>query len=261
MSRVYQAASLYSSDVYPQFWEIRRWRLARLLGVDLTHAQARYGQTLERYLTSGASWLEVGCGRQVLPEWAMPVPKQATLVGRAKCLVGVDVDDAILRHPLLTHRVRSFGNDMPFRSGSFDLVTANMVVEHVENPETFLGEIHRVLKPGGRFIFHTTNFLNYMIRIAHFVPDAIKHRIVWKLERRTPEDIFPTWYRINTPPQIRSLAAASRFGIEELQVVGSSGMLAALGPVGWLELLALKAVNSFRQGHYASNIICVLKRD
>jgi SAM-dependent methyltransferase len=38
---------------------------------------------------------------------------------------------------------------LPFANGYFDLVTNNQVMEHVEDLGAVLGEIHRVLKPGG----------------------------------------------------------------------------------------------------------------
>jgi 2-polyprenyl-3-methyl-5-hydroxy-6-metoxy-1,4-benzoquinol methylase len=260
MPQIQEAVEMPVGPRRPGFWESGRRSLAKQLGVDLTPSQQRYGRLLEQYITPGVSWLEVGCGRQVLPKWAMPFERQQSLARRTKRLVGIDVDSAMMEHPLLTHRVKSFGNNMPFRDGSFDIVTANMVVEHVENPETFLREIHRVLAPGGRFIFHTTNFANYLIFIAHFVPDAIKHRIVWVLERRHSEDIFPTWYRLNTVGRIQTLAAEGRFTVEDLRVQGSSGFFATMGFLGWLELGVLKATDMIGGGRYASNITCVLKR-
>ncbi len=41
------------------------------------------------------------------------------------------------------------GETFPFGDGEFDSVVANEVFEHVFNPNRFLDEVHRVLKPGG----------------------------------------------------------------------------------------------------------------
>ena len=41
------------------------------------------------------------------------------------------------------------GSTIPFDANSFDYVINNQVMEHVENLDTVLAEIHRVLKPGG----------------------------------------------------------------------------------------------------------------
>jgi len=44
------------------------------------------------------------------------------------------------------------GQHFPFVDGEFDSVVANEVFEHVFNPDEFLNEIHRVLKPGGKVL-------------------------------------------------------------------------------------------------------------
>lgn len=44
------------------------------------------------------------------------------------------------------------GVSMPFKSGSFQTVISNCVLEHVERLPELLREIYRVLKPGGRFV-------------------------------------------------------------------------------------------------------------
>lgn len=46
-------------------------------------------------------------------------------------------------------------SDLP--SGSYDLIVSVEVLEHVEEDEKFVSEVHRVLKPGGRFIMTTPN--------------------------------------------------------------------------------------------------------
>lgn len=45
--------------------------------------------------------------------------------------------------------------DMPFPDGSFDLLIANHVLEHVDDDAKATGEIHRVLAPGGIAILQT----------------------------------------------------------------------------------------------------------
>ena len=53
--------------------------------------------------------------------------------------------------------------DMQFESGSFDVVIANHVLEHVADDARALGEIHRVLKPEGIAILQTP----YSRRLHH----------------------------------------------------------------------------------------------
>ena len=42
--------------------------------------------------------------------------------------------------------------EMPCASGAFDLVTARVAPHHFSSPARFLGEVARVLKPGGHFL-------------------------------------------------------------------------------------------------------------
>ena len=50
------------------------------------------------------------------------------------------------------------GATFPFQDGEFDSVVANQVFEHVFNPDSFLGEIHRVMKDEG-FLLLTVPFI------------------------------------------------------------------------------------------------------
>lgn len=84
--------------------------------------------------------LDVGCGRQ---------PYRAHLP--ATRYVGLDVDTPQTR-ALGKADVVYDGKTIPFPAASFDGVLCSQVLEHVFLPEKFLGEINRVLRPGGRFI-------------------------------------------------------------------------------------------------------------
>jgi SAM-dependent methyltransferase len=42
---------------------------------------------------------------------------------------------------------------LPFPTASFDVVAAINFLEHIEDDDTFFGEMVRVLKPGGEFLF------------------------------------------------------------------------------------------------------------
>lgn len=46
---------------------------------------------------------------------------------------------------------------LPFDDNTFDFVISFQVVEHIEQDALFVQEVHRVLRPGGRFIVTTPN--------------------------------------------------------------------------------------------------------
>jgi SAM-dependent methyltransferase len=50
------------------------------------------------------------------------------------------------------------GHMLPFKDGSFDIVIAQAVLEHVLEPQRVVDEIHRVLRPDG-FVYAETPFI------------------------------------------------------------------------------------------------------
>ena len=49
----------------------------------------------------------------------------------------------------------------PFKNNSFDVVISNQVIEHINNIDLFVGEIYRVLKPGGYCVISTENLASW----------------------------------------------------------------------------------------------------
>lgn len=70
-------------------------------------------------------------------------------------LVGIDRSSTLWRMPHANgvRFVQGDFHDMPVRSSSIDAVTAISVIEHGYAPERLFGEVARVLRPGGYFIF------------------------------------------------------------------------------------------------------------
>ena len=48
--------------------------------------------------------------------------------------------------------------------GSFDLVTAFEVIEHVAYPRTFVEELEEYVKPGGQLLIMTDNFESKVVK-------------------------------------------------------------------------------------------------
>jgi ubiquinone/menaquinone biosynthesis C-methylase UbiE len=69
--------------------------------------------------------------------------------------VGLDLTHAMLRHaiPRAGHvdfaPVRGDAQDLPFAAGSFDVAVLHLILAVVPDPAKCLGEIARVLRPGG----------------------------------------------------------------------------------------------------------------
>jgi ubiquinone/menaquinone biosynthesis C-methylase UbiE len=62
--------------------------------------------------------------------------------------------DAVERLPFPAHVVEADAHALPYPDSSFDTLTASLVFCSVDDPARMLAEVHRVLRPGGRFLFH-----------------------------------------------------------------------------------------------------------
>jgi SAM-dependent methyltransferase len=239
------------------FWRQRASGVAQAIGADWIHAQTRYARLLDEVVGQDAVWLDIGCGRQIVPSWAMPEAALLAIVARASQIVGIDFDSAILEHPHLNERVIASGYDLPFAPETFDVVSANMVMEHVGEPARLLAEVARVLKPGGRFVFVTPNARSPLVFVAAYVPDGIKKRIVWFLERRHADDVFPTFYRCNDSRSIRQLVDGNPdLRLADLRLVSTITALTKLGPLGIADIVFMHYGPEERR----PNILCVLEK-
>lgn len=228
----------------------------------LKHAQDTYTDTLLSYVNQTSRWLDLGCGHQILQEW-MPqcVQAQTIIVERSKIIVGIDYDYFSLQEQkAIKNRILGDIQRLPFKNNSFNLITANMVVEHIENPAAVLTEVHRVLEPNGFFIFHTPNLLSYTTVFSLMIPKVLKQKLIKFLEKRNEKDIFSTYYRMNSPKIIRSLAQKNGFNVHELNLVESSAAIIMLGPLAIIELLWISALRLSLFKNLRPNIIAVLQK-
>ena len=96
---------------------------------------------------NGRDVLELGCGTAKNTVW---------LAERARRVVGLDFSRGMLdvaRSRIATGNVELFEHDVqtrwPVSDTEFDLVVADLILEHVENVTPLFAEAARVLRPGG----------------------------------------------------------------------------------------------------------------
>lgn len=80
------------------------------------------------------------------------------------------------------------------------------------------------------------------------------------MERRAEEDIFPTHYRMNHEPDIRSLARDAGFQVEWVRVNTSSTGQMMLGPLVVADLAWRRATRLEPLRRFRSNYIVLLKK-
>ena len=123
---------------------------------------------------------------------------------KVKYLVGIDIDDAVLENPTTHKNLTMSENKIPLEDNSMDIIFADWVLEHVQNPNKFTSEIDRVLKPGGIFCARTPHKYKYVSLFASLIKNKFHSKILKFIQpQREERDIFPTAYKLNTLQSIR----------------------------------------------------------
>ena len=248
-----------SLTAYDRFTQ-RCYETARaLIAPDVRNSQFAFADQLRNALRGSGRWLDVGCGHDFLPLW-MPAPTRALDLS-AWTVVGVDMDSAaIARHPRLRHRVIGDGQQLPFESNSFDLITANMVVEHVVEPTRLFRELTRVLAPGGRIVLHTPNVSGYTTAVARLLPDRALVPLAHLLLGREAEDVYPAYYRANSEAQLTALASGHGLVLEKCEFVNSSPQTIRIPPLMLVELLLMRAMRVPRMARFRACLLVMMSK-
>ena len=152
---------------------------------DSSHLNARI-QLHQRFSTNPYGWfkwvfdqftlppeakiLEIGCGAGSLwtdnrfrlpPSWSITLSDFSPGMAReAKRNIGLSKSKFAY--------VVCNGMAVPYPEGTFDAIIANHVLYHIPDRQKALGEIHRTLKPCGRF-FATTIGANHLLELAQIM--------------------------------------------------------------------------------------------
>lgn len=145
-------------------------------------------------------------------------PTTKHLRSKVAYIDGLDIDKRALNNPDLKNVTTYDGREFPIQNDSYDLVFADYVMEHVEDPELMLKEIYRILRPGGHFVFRTPNIYHYVSIISRFTPHSF-HLAVANRARQNPDDAidpYPTFYRFNSKRAV--LSAVNRASMKNVEI-------------------------------------------
>ena len=145
--------------------------------------------------------LDFGCGRGAHQEDTVALRRDLRLFqGRVERVCGVDVDAAGAGHPLLDEfQPLAMGAPVPYKDATFDVIIADCVVEHLQDPATFFAEMRRLLKPGGHLCLRTSNQWSYVGLAARLIPNRAHAQVLGQVQAdRQERDVFPTYYRANS---------------------------------------------------------------
>ncbi|OAI22632.1 hypothetical protein A1351_03830 [Methylosinus sp. R-45379] len=120
-------------------------------------------------------------------------------------VTAADIDEAVLSHPC-SHEQALLVPDapLPFPDGAFDLIVSDTTFEHLEHPEVVAKELLRVLKPEGYICARTPNRWGYVRLASNLLPNRFHVGVLKSVQPgRDASDIFPTFYRLNSPQQAK----------------------------------------------------------
>jgi len=219
-----------------------------------THPAHRLNDAILELLTAESVVLDIGCGRTA--------PTLIQWVGVAKKLHGVDiVPFDIERSDISLHNCSVTDMD-EIPDSSIDLAYSRAVMEHLSEPGPALQEIHRVLKPSGRYIFITPSVYDYASIAAAVVPNAWHPTLVHLLTGRNEADVFPTHFRANSRRKIEALSDQNGYDIEFFYYIGQyPAYLQFNRALFWLGSIYEKFLERHRSLHFLRGwIFCSLQK-
>lgn len=95
------------------------------------------------------------------------------------------------------------------RNKNFDIILATSVIEHLKDPNTFLLNIKKVIKPDGKIIISTPNIAHWTI-VKSLLKGDFNYEEYGILDR--------THVRFFTPKSFRKLFEENGFKVEDVQV-------------------------------------------
>lgn len=96
--------------------------------------------------------LDVGCGTGAILDQLKP---------HSQALVGVDISSEAMRYCRMrqhTDLIQTDAVNVPLPSAEFDTITAIGLIEHLNDDDAFLEEMHRLLRADGVFVMLTSSF-------------------------------------------------------------------------------------------------------
>jgi len=237
-------------------------RLARRIVPHIRRNQEIWGETVMKNLGQKVRWLDAGCG------WRMLDDGLESLEDRLACatdfLVGIDLDLPHLRkHRNISRRVLGSFEALPFQDASFDLITCNMVVEHLPEPLLSFRELMRVLSPGGRIMVHTPNTQNYLVVANRLAKATLPKSVIRRLinDGRADDDIYPTFYRANSVRALQALGKSLDLDVESVRILTHPGPYTRFfAPVALFELMVMRATMKPQFERFGTTIMITFRK-
>ncbi|MCL5280865.1 MAG: class I SAM-dependent methyltransferase [Planctomycetes bacterium] len=169
-------------------------------------------------LKPGDRVLEIGCGIGTVV---------AQLAQQGYEAMGTDISQVAIEYGRAKYgNVRlevQPAEDLPYADGTFDVVLSFDLFEHISRIDRHVGEVRRVLKPGGHYLFETPN------KLSNVISETLAYKsLQWRR-------VHPS---LHTPGQLRRRLARHGFETQFVKMDQRNeytrSKLRQLGPVGRL---------------------------
>jgi 2-polyprenyl-6-hydroxyphenyl methylase/3-demethylubiquinone-9 3-methyltransferase len=179
----------------------------------LTPARFRYFARVAGPLR-GKRVLDVGCGGGLLAEPFAAAGAHVVAADLLHACAAAGSTHARQNGRPVTY-LRARAEQLAFADGSFDVAVAADVLEHVDDLPQTLGEIGRVLRDDGIFLFDTAN----RTRLAQWILIELAENVLGVVPRGAHD-----WHRFIKPRELRSRLQAAGMKLEHLT---------GLAPIGY----------------------------
>jgi len=203
-------------------------------------------------------------GSRILEIGAGPTNQSSNFFATRGSLTGLDVDPEVAGNRALFDAAIFDGGRFPFGDASFDAAVSNFVLEHVPDPVVHLKEVHRVLVPGGAYVFRTPNRFHYVTLVSSLTPHWFHELVANRLRGlpREAHDPYPTVYAMNSRGAVRRHARAASLDVEVLRMIEKEPSYGMASRLTFYPMMAYeRVVNSTEQlAGLRVNILAVLRK-
>ncbi len=183
---------------------------------------------------SGKHLLDIGCGGGILAEELAAMGFSVTGIDPSDKSIVVAKKHAKKNNLHIDYRI-GYGNRLPFENETFEVVACCDVLEHIHDWDAVIGEIARVLKHNGIFVFDTIN------RTTASKIFFIKMFQDWKFTRFLPPNLH-VWNMFIKPEELK--ASLERHGLHYKDIKGTKPA------VGFFQFL--KLIRQYNTGKISS---------
>lgn len=128
-------------------------------GVDPRELFNRTISLIERYIVKRGALLDIGCGKGEFLSLAKD---------KGWHVYGIEPSEKLANYAVVKYGldVKDCAENARFQDSFFDVVTLNMVLEHLDEPKAVLKEVNRVLKDNGLLFIEVPNTDGLMLKLA-----------------------------------------------------------------------------------------------